>query len=304
VASYFYSLYDSNRINYLVYLGDVMKKILIFCCLFFLFPSVYAANVEVLERDENTLDVWEDIDISNNYSDIMSTPNVEEKEKIYDFANLFSDSEEEELFDLINDFIDEYNIDMIVVTIDENNKGSTSKYADDFFDYNYFGIGDDKDGVIYLIDMDNREIFISTNGSAVSIYNDDIVDLMLDECYADVSINDYSSSVMSFVKISKNYYEEEDVKSVNWVVTIILSLIFPTIIVYTVISSYKNIKLATKADDYFNDNLTKYGFAVDNFISTSTNRVKIKNDSRNVGRSVSTRRSSSGEIHGGRGRSF
>ena len=255
-----------------------MRKILIFICLFFLVPNVYASSI----------------------------PEVDEDKKIYDFADLFSEEEEEEIFDFIDDYIDEYDIDMVVVTIDENDVGSSEEYADDFFDYNDFGIGKNRNGILYLIDMDNREIFVSTSGNAIYRYNDDVVDLILDECYSDVSIEEYGSSAISFVRLAERYYDKEEGRSVNWIATILISLAFPSIILYFMLSSYKKIRLATEADSYIKNDLTKYGMDVDNFISTSTNRVRIKDSSttsRSSGR-VSTRIGSSGRTHGGRGRRF
>ena len=88
-----------------------------------------------------------------------TTPTVDASEKVYDFAELRSDSEEKSIYNEITGLIDEYNLDAAVVTINYNNKSSAKSYAEDFYDYNDFGVGSTKDGLIFLIDMDNREMF-------------------------------------------------------------------------------------------------------------------------------------------------
>ena len=63
-------------------------------------------------------------------------------EKVYDFGNVLSRSEENELQDLAEEFVEEYDTDLIIVTVEEGlDEYQIVTYADDFFDYNGFGIG-------------------------------------------------------------------------------------------------------------------------------------------------------------------
>ena len=55
--------------------------------------------------------------------------------------------------------------DVAAVTVDES-PGTAQQLADDIFDYCGFGYGASKDGVLLLIDMDNREVAITTTGEA------------------------------------------------------------------------------------------------------------------------------------------
>ena len=45
-------------------------------------------------------------------------------------------------------------------------------YADDFFDYNDYGMGEDKSGILFLITMSERKWCISTHGEAIQIFTD------------------------------------------------------------------------------------------------------------------------------------
>ena len=51
-----------------------------------------------------------------------STPVVDVNLKIYDYANLLTESEETSLYSQIQEFINTYEMDMAGVTIEENNK--------------------------------------------------------------------------------------------------------------------------------------------------------------------------------------
>lgn len=138
-----------------------MKKV-IFSLIFslsILMNSVVYGSVKTYERTVDNLGISDDIEQTRTVINAaLKTPKVDASEKIYDFADLFEDYEEELLYDSVMDFILEHNMDMVIVTIDDNNKYAAMKYADDFYDYNDFGIGSDHTGVLFLIDMDTREM--------------------------------------------------------------------------------------------------------------------------------------------------
>ena len=99
-------------------------------------------------------------------------------------------------------------------------------------------------------------------------------------------------------------------KAVNWPLTVVLSLILPSVVVWFFISKYKGIKLAYDADMYFNKNETVMGNVVDKFLTTHTSRVRIyhSSDGSSGGGSHSSSfggsHGSSGRSHGGGGRHF
>lgn len=100
----------------------------------------------------------------------LETPYVDTAQKIYDAAGLLSDNEIAKLQNSVHDFVNKYNCDMAIVTIDYCNKQpsdgniATENYAMDFYEYNDFGKGsptkDGYDGVILVIDMQNRKFSI------------------------------------------------------------------------------------------------------------------------------------------------
>jgi uncharacterized protein len=305
-----------------------MKKysVLLIGILMFIIPTFVFASTTVYERDENNLQVWDDIDTSDDnvvYS-ILNTPKVDENEKVYDFADLFSEFEEEELYDSIREYIDEFNSDMVIVTINDNNKRSAQEYAQDFYDYNYFGKGDKYDGIIFLIDMDTREMWISTTGETQLMYDNYRIERILDYCYNKISNDDYFGTASVFVSRASyyasqgkpssadDYYIDENgdlvrKKSVNWILTIIVSLIIPSITLWVYISKHKGIKIAESADEYLIKKNCVAGKKIDSFLTTHTSKIYTgSSSSSGGGRSggFSSSRGSSGRSHGGGGRRF
>ena len=64
-----------------------------------------------------------------------------------------------------------------MLTTDDTNGKTTQEYADDFFD----AIAENGDGVALLIDMQNREICISTGGIAIRYLTDARIEDILND---------------------------------------------------------------------------------------------------------------------------
>lgn len=235
---------------------------------------------------------------SNSYT-TTSVPKVDSSEKVYDYAGLFTYSEEEELFEKIEEFIDTYNIDMAIVTIDENPKSSAKAYAESFFTINNMGIGNNEDGILFLIDMDTREMWIATHGSAKDIY-DSYIDPILDDCYEYISDDEYYECAMAFINSSTSSYKKNERKGwiVGFAITIGISLIAPTIFCLTKKAKHKAVRLATNANLYMENSTFKITKSDDIFSHSHTSRISKSSSSSSGGRG------GGGGGFGGGGRSF
>ena len=83
------------------------------------------------------------------------SPSFGEKILVFDEANLLLEDEEESLNLKANNLSDKYNMDIVIVTTNDTMGKSSRDFADDYFDYGGFGVGEDYSGILFLIDMDN-----------------------------------------------------------------------------------------------------------------------------------------------------
>ena len=298
-----------------------MKKYIL-SFLLLLLPFSVSASTNTFERTLDDLRVNDYINVTdNNRNIILNTPSVDESEKIYDFADLFTDDEEEELYNEVIDYIEKYNMDFAIVTINDNNKGSAMKYSDDFYDYNNFGINKTNDGILFLIDMDTRNYYVSTTGEAIRVYNDSRIDSILDYAEYNMRNGNYFGTAKNVIfkatvfasdgipSGNKNSYINEHgdivyVKKINISASLIASSIITLIVMLILIKRNKMIKKAITADQYISKalNLTEKS---DNFISTHTSVTTINTSSgSHGGGGSSTHIGSSGISHGGGGRGF
>ena len=176
----------------------------------FLFPiSVFASTSTFTRTAEKPLVPPDVLVKEDNIQDILKTPAVSATEKVYDYADLFSDKEERDLFSQISEFIDTSNIDVVIVTTNNMNGFDIKNFAYNFYDYNDFKI----EGVIFVISLEGKEpeIYMGNSGDAtgkvLTTYTNIRISQTLKYVYQDISIGHYYSATSNFVKIVKGFYE-------------------------------------------------------------------------------------------------
>lgn len=75
-------------------------------------------------------------------------PETRQLPRLVDRADLLSELEEEELEARLDEISERQQADVVVVTVNSLDGKSAQDYADDFYDYNGYGIGTDKSGWI------------------------------------------------------------------------------------------------------------------------------------------------------------
>ena len=120
-----------------------------------------------------------------------------ESDYVYDYADLLTVEEEDALQKSAEFCKEQWNMNFLVVTTDDAEGKSSRAYADDFYDQR-FPEESEEDGVLYLIDMDNREIYLFTSGEAIRYLTDSRIDRILDE--VSVQVSEDSEQLSEYVK--------------------------------------------------------------------------------------------------------
>lgn len=100
---------------------------------------------------------------------------INTKSKVYDPQKYFSSAELSELRTLAQGKSAEYEMDILFLITDEEIEQDIMDYADDFYDYNGFAA----DGILLVIHMGLREMWISTAGEAIHLFSDSLIDCIL-----------------------------------------------------------------------------------------------------------------------------
>lgn len=220
----------------------------VFCLilLVLLYPSNCLASSKTYNRTKDNLLVPNDVTItSENVDIIMRTPAVDSTEKVYDFAEILSDEEENEIYKSIKEYYKNSGFEAIVVTTKNLNGFTIADYVYNFYDYNSF----DNEGVVFLIYLSNGnpEIFMGNSGDhsseIFSIYSDKRINAILKYVYNNyIKEGKYYDACIGYVKILSGFYEKAHgdydvddegnvVKVIPWVEIIIISLALTFIVV-------------------------------------------------------------------------
>lgn len=305
-------MFKLKKINFLKF------GIMVSCFLFFFFLVPVFASTNTVPRTEEELLISSDIVVTDmNRANILDTPAIQASEKIYDFADLYTDDEEKELYEQIIQYTEDYQFDAAIVTIHTNSKGTAKIYAEDFYDYNDFGFDDENSGILFLIDMDTREIYLLTTGKAISMYNDVRVEKILDSITPYISSKKYTEASQLFLTVMSNYMKEgspktnesryaisdsgEISKSIPILGILIFSFIVTGIIIVVMAYYNKLVRVANSSREYLKKESVKIDKISDNFLGSNVVKIPI---SHNTGGGSSTSSGSSGISHGGGGRGF
>lgn len=262
--------------------------------------------------------------------------------RVDDAADLFFDSEEVTIGDSLVEFSLETGYSAVVLTTDYADGKSSQEYADDYFDNLILSEGWEEKGILFLIDMDNREVCISTMGECIEVYAGSI-DYIIDSGFDELADGYYSDCIISMIDAAfecsqsipeddyygdyyddeyygdypisdggyygDNYYQPSDdsFSISNMLICIVISVVIAAISVFAVKSGYKNMG---KGDEFDADdvNLELTG-SNDTVVSRNVITTRVpKNNNHNrpgglSGGSVS-HHSSGGFNHGGGSRKF
>lgn len=128
--------------------------------------------------------------------------------RVYDDAGLFTADQKDEFETTIQSMKKEMNMDVVIVTSDDTGGETAKDYAENFYIERSFGMGSDYRGVLFLIDMDNREMYILPVGKMNRFLTDQRWNAILDDAYNEISQGDYASCARTYLSGVMKYYRE------------------------------------------------------------------------------------------------
>ena len=247
--------------------------------------------------------------------------------RIVDEAGLLTDSEISALETKAQSLMEQYGMDVVVLTVDALEGTRAQDVADDFYDHN--GYGDD--GVLFLLAMEEREWYISTAGNGIYALTDygiqqvgfvmipylsegdyyGAFDVYYDELpmyfdalekgapidgYADYSEDYYHGDQEEVV-----YYEEEF--SPSLLLSLVIGLVVAGISLLIMRASMNTKRQQHSAGEYVKAGSYQLHRQQDLFLYSNVSKVRRQQSSSSGGGS-SVHSSSGGRSHGGGGGRF
>lgn len=237
---------------------------------------------------------------------------ADEMPRLVDGADLLSESEEADLRDQLDEISERQEVDLVVVTVDSLEGASSTEYADDFYDNNGYGFGEERDGILFLISMEERDWAVSTTGYGITAVTDAGLEYIAEKFTEYLSDGSYGEAFTIFAQQCDDFItqaktgEPYDTGNLpkepfgfiwNLLVSLAAAFVIALIVTGIMRSSLKTVDSKSEADDYIKKGSMKLTSEKDLFLYSHVDRREKPKDEDSGGSSTHT--SSSGETHGG-----
>lgn len=138
---------------------------------------------------------------------LMVTVSAEETLwRVVDNADLLDTAEESAHEETIRLLREAYGMDVVILTVDSLEGKRPQEYADDYYDANGYGCGEEKSGVLLLISMEERDWYISTSGNAIYALTDYGIQQLGEELLSGFQL-DYDAGFRMFLRALPEYFD-------------------------------------------------------------------------------------------------
>lgn len=239
------------------------------------------------------------------------TPVFATSPRLVDDADLLSSQEAEKIEAKLDKLSNQYDMDIVIVTVDSTEGEDPQDFADDYFDYNDYA----DDGILLLVSMEENDWWVSTTGYGIQVVTDAGLDYMADQFVPYLSDGEFATAFETFIELCDEFigqansgdpYDTHNLPKapfrfgLNLVIALVIGLVVAFIATGVMKGKLKTVRMQAKADDYLTPGSLQLTRSQDLFLYTHVDRrEKPKSSS-----GSSTHVSSSGTTHGGGGGKF
>ena len=131
--------------------------------------------------------------------------------QIVDECDLFTASEEQTIIQVMERIERNHQMDMVVLTTSRvpydpsESMYRIAEFADDYYDQGGYGLGPDNSGMLLLVDMNNRAMYLSTGGVMIEYINDSREEGILDAAWSYMPYGQYGRAVEAAMLQTERY---------------------------------------------------------------------------------------------------
>lgn len=136
---------------------------------------------------------------------LLSLNSFADNNRVIDSLDYLSSDEISRLNENIGRIQSEKNIDVVIVITDKLDGKTSMAYADDFYDENNYGFDSQYSGILMLINMKDREVWISTTGLCIDIFTDSRIETMIGGITDKLKNGDFYAASNVYLDYVANY---------------------------------------------------------------------------------------------------
>ena len=234
----------------------------------------------------------------------LAIPQARQMPRLVDGAGLLSTAQADALLAKLDEISESRLCDVAIVTVRSPGGKSPTDYADDFYDYNGYGMGDNDDGILLLISMEGRDWAITTHGSAIRTFTDDGQANIMSQVGQYLSSGNYALAFDSFAALCNELLAQPtDVGSFRRFLNLLpfcLLLGFGLSFLFTAVmkAPMRSVRMRTTANSYLSDGGIAITKSSERFLFSRVSKT-MRQSASSKGSGPGTRISSSGRSHGG-----
>ena len=204
--------------------------------------------------------------------------------RLYDEADLLTDAEENTILDRLNGVSEKYKVDVIIATVETVGDSTVDEFVEDFYDRNGCGYGNNKDGVILLISMEERDYRILSNGLGAEAIGTDDIKAIGDAISSDLTARSYAKAFGSFIDECE-YLIDGEINGFpfafvkNLLISVVIGFLASFIVTGMMRRKLKSVRGQREAADYMKKGSMNLRVSRDTFLYRNVTRTKKENKS-------------------------
>lgn len=226
--------------------------------------------------------------------------------RVVDDGNLLSEAEENNLKTLVDEISERQHMDVVIVTV--NGIGDSKNiraFADDYYDYNGYGVGmsGDRSGILLVVDCESGERYLSLRGDAIKAISDDETAEIASRVKPKLENGDFADAFTTYANMCDRYMTSyrNSLKFPfvrNLLISLGIALIIALIVTSTMRGQLKSVRANNLASDYVVPGSLNVEQSYEIYLYSKVNAVSRSNNNDSGGSKTHT--SSSGATHSGR----
>ena len=130
--------------------------------------------------------------------------------RLDDQAGLLDAEQQESLSSTLDEISERDQVDVVVVTVNSLEGKTAQAYAEDYFIDHGYGQGENGDGILFLLDMGDRNWAIATHGYAIEVFTDAGQSYIMDQVKPYLSDGDYNEAFQKFATECDDFITQAD----------------------------------------------------------------------------------------------
>lgn len=224
-----------------------------------------------------------------------------EKDYVIDGAGLLTSTEKAELIQTLSSLSAQYNVELAVVTLDSLDGYHIDDYSDRFYDRLNYGFGSYRNGVMLMIEMEDRNVTVMSNGQSGIALSQSATEDIRQAVTPALSEGEYAQAFHIFATECA-YHLDGNINGFpfdfgKWIlIALIVGLLIGLIVALILKGQLKSVRKQHRAHAYIRDNSMHLHTANDFYLYRTVSRIRKPTNSSGGSSGGSIRSRSSGKF--------